>query len=135
MDDEIILGLAGLGVVALIALWLVGVVPIWMVIQGNWAAFPWWFNISIQISRVFAGLICPLYLLVTLTGKIGYFTKGINAGILSIWGYPVYRKAVMDLAFTELAGLPLQRSILKVIIILALEISIISYGGSNNDHD
>jgi len=134
MDDELILGLAGLGVIALIALWLVGIVPTWMVIQGNWSAFPWWFIISIQISRVFAGLICPLFLLVTLTGKLRYFTKGINAGVLAIWGYPVYRRSVMDLAFTELSGLPLQRAVLTVIIILALEISLVS-GGDNNDHD
>ena len=134
-DDSALFALLGLGIFALIALWLVGLIPVLFVIQGNWNGFPWWFTANIWLSRILLGfLIFPLYMLVTLTGKLSYFTKGINAAILAIWGLPLYKKTVLNMAFTELSGLDLQRSVLIIVSIITMELSIY-LGGSNNNDD
>lgn len=124
-NDALIFGLLSLGVFALIALWLVGLIPAWLVIQGQWESFPWWLSANIQVSRVLVGLLlCPLYLLLSLTGKLHYFPKAVNAGILAIWGYPLYREALMNLAYIELSGLVFQRTILLIVFVLGMEISL-----------
>ena len=132
--EGVVIGLIGLGVFALIGIWLVGLVPTWMVIQGQWDSFPWWLTLNIQVSRVLFGLMCPLFILGTITGKLTYFSKGINCGILALWGLPLYRETIMKVAFTELAGLEFQRAVLVLIFILALEISVTTpESGSNDD--
>lgn len=133
-SDTMIFSLLGLGVFALIVLWLIGLVPTWLVIQGQWDSFPWWLSANIQVSRVLFALICPLYIFVAFTGKITYFSKGIDAGILAIWGLPLYRKTIMKLAFDELLGLEFQRAVLIMIFILALEISVYNTEGSSSDN-
>jgi len=133
MDGEdLILVLIPLAIIGFIALWLVGIVPTWLIIQGSWTAFPWWFSISVMLSRIFSAILCILYLLLTLTGKITYLAKGLNAGILAVWGYPVYRTVVMQLAFNELSGLSLQRAIIVLITIETLAIGISIPESANN---
>ena len=134
MDDDLaLITIVGILGMVLMGFWVVDIVPTWLVIQGSWESFPWWLSLTIQASRVLTAIMCPLYLLVSLTGKLSYFTKGLSAGVLALWGYPVYRRVIMDLAFTELSGLELQRAIPQLVFILALTVSVYNTEGSSKD--
>ena len=124
MDEEIALGsLIALVLIGLGSLVLIALLPSWFVIQGNWEAYRFWFNIGVSISRVLYIIQIPLYLFFAIIYvKVGYGIGAIQSALLGIWGMPVYKKAVLSLAFTPLSGIELQRTIIIIIVVYGLSI-------------
>lgn len=122
MDEDVALvSILALMMLTIASLFFVGLMPTWLVIHHKWASFSWWFKLSMSISRVVYIIMIPLYFLtIFIKGKVMSIIYSIEAAILGIWAIPVYTKAVLSLAYTDLSSLELQRTILIIILVYSL---------------
>ena len=125
-EDYILVALLVLGLLALGGIVLVGILPTWFAIHGDWGAFNTWFTFAMGLSRIVYFLCIPLYFILSIINlSLGYFTGSVQATILAIWGVPVYKKAILNMVFTPLTGLEFQRTILLIIFIYGLTVSLV----------
>jgi hypothetical protein len=128
-----ILMAVGLLCVGIVGLVVIGFLPTWFVIMGDWAAFVYWYPIAITISQILGVLGLIAYpILAIVAGKPEYIIVWPLLLVMVVWGYPLVLSTGIALATQELTGITLQHTLLQFLEVnflsLAISISTASAG-------
>ena len=117
-DTKIAMILVAILGLPLLSLAILGWIPTWFGIMGNWVKYMYWFNISCTVGRWIYGLmiiVIPITSFYTEEWKyLGYIPACV---LLAVWGIPILYQSIYNLVMVELTGLDLQRTIMQILII------------------
>ena len=103
---------------------LIGLLPTWFILHGNWSSYLQWMPWSIMVSGYLYKLCIIVYPLIGIARVKGtYIIAGVYAALLGVWGMPLLKTSLIQLASIPLSGLELQRVVLTIIAINGLAIS------------
>jgi len=129
-NNELLEASIGIGTVIsllalLVSVLVIGFLPSWFCMQGDWNGYLYWMPIAMFVSRLSYVLLVPINLITGIYYKNpGNIIKIPLMIVMAIWGIPVLQTALFNIASMELFGLELQRTILQIICIEGLAISI-----------
>jgi len=124
MKDEEIKFVSGIIVgIVLLPMILVLILPSWFAIFGDWENYLYWMPISITVSRIVYFLTFIAYPIASVRyKKYSYLCVLMYNVILAIWGLPILQDCLTKIVTTELEGLELQQTILRIIVIESFSI-------------
>ncbi|MHA1267907.1 MAG: hypothetical protein ACTSRS_21970 [Candidatus Helarchaeota archaeon] len=124
MKDEEIKFVSGIIIgMVLLPMILVSILPGWFAIFGDWGNYLYWMPISITVSRIVYFLTFIAYPIASIRyKKYSYLFALIYNVILAIWGLPILQDCLTKIVTTELEGLELQQTILRIIVIESFSI-------------